>query len=150
MPICTLPVLTGKIYVVNSPALISAAMRSRALSMLPFIELFSANALGMSEVEKAKLKDPAYIPTALQPIHESLMKEPLRELAGAGLRRIAADLNSVGPSHVPDTLGWLRDAMGQAVVAALYGEKNPMTPEVHRHVWCVSAGRGGCCNPAVR
>ncbi|KXX78948.1 Cholesterol 7-alpha-monooxygenase [Madurella mycetomatis] len=135
MPICTLPVLTGKIYVINSPTLISAAMRNKALSMFPFVELFSANALGMSEVEKAKLKDPAYLTTAMQPIHESLMREPLREMARAGLKRIAADLNSVGSSDVPDALGWLRDVICQAVVAAIYGEKNPMTPEVHRHIW---------------
>ncbi|GAB1320360.1 hypothetical protein MFIFM68171_10570 [Madurella fahalii] len=135
MPICTLPVLTGKIYVINSPALISAAMRSKALSFYPFIQLVSPNAVGMSEVEKAKLKDPAYIPTATEPIHGSLMGEPLRELAGAGLKRIAVDLNSIRSEDITNGLGWLRDVMSQAVMAAIYGEKNPMTPEVHRHIW---------------
>ena len=45
LPICTLPVLNGKLYVINSPSLISAAMRSKDLSFVPFSVEFSAGAV---------------------------------------------------------------------------------------------------------
>lgn len=142
MPICTLPVLAGKIYVINSPALISAAMRSRTLSFDPFVEQFSTNALGLSEREKERFRDPAYISLATQPIHASLTGEPLRELAVAALKRIAADLNGIRRGDDPKGLDWLRDVVSQAIMGAIYGQKNPMTPEVHRHIWCVILTRG--------
>lgn len=43
LPICTLPMLNGKLYVINSPNLISSAMRSKDLSFDPFVLEFIVN-----------------------------------------------------------------------------------------------------------
>ncbi|KAL2024713.1 hypothetical protein VTK56DRAFT_6914 [Thermocarpiscus australiensis] len=137
MPICTLPVLNGKLYVVNSPALISAAMRSRDLSFDPFVEMFSKNALGLSDAEAARLLEPGFLASAMQPIHPAMTGEPLREMAAKGLERIAVDLNGIGSgawTEIPNVADWLRDVVSQAMMVAMYGEKNPITPDVLRDI----------------
>ncbi len=148
VPICTLPVLHGKLYVINSAALISAAQRSQTLSFYPFVELFSQNALGLSKREVERFSEPGYIAAASKPIHPSLMGEPLRDLVFAGLTKIAAEFNAIGAGEGlkdRDVIGWLREVLSQAVMVAVYGEeKNPMTPEVHSNVWCVWKDKGWC------
>jgi len=47
LPICTLPMLNGKMYLINSPGLIAAGMRNRDLSFDPFSLEFAEGLLGI-------------------------------------------------------------------------------------------------------
>jgi hypothetical protein len=38
MPICTLPMLIGKMYFVNSPGLVSAVFKARTLNFDPYLK----------------------------------------------------------------------------------------------------------------
>lgn len=67
MPICTLPVLADKVYVINSITMISAGLRSPNLSFDPFMALFFKNTLAASDEAMARFKDPEYVPSALKP-----------------------------------------------------------------------------------
>jgi len=49
MPICSLPMLNGYIYVINDSALISAAMRNRNSSVDPFTLEFATGSMGMTQ-----------------------------------------------------------------------------------------------------
>lgn len=55
LPICTLPVLAGKLYVINAPGLISAAMRSKDLSFDPFAIEFSAGSVRITYLFSSSL-----------------------------------------------------------------------------------------------
>ncbi|KAK3302292.1 monooxygenase-like protein [Chaetomium strumarium] len=146
LPICTLPVLDGKLYLINSVPLISAGLRSQNLSFDPFIELFSKNALGVSQREMDRFReDPGYLPSVTKAFHPSLSGEPLRGVAGKALGQIAAELNRIGRGgggggdgeahEIPNVADWLRDVMSQAIMMALYGSNNPVTPDVLDDVW---------------
>lgn len=140
MPICTLPVLNEKIYLVNSVALISAAGRSKNLSFYPFVAQFFQKAAGLDGEAADRFNDFEFMLAAAKPIAPSLSGAPLRGATVAGLSRIAADLNAIKTGRGLETTNvtnWLRDVLGQAMMVAVYGEKNPMTLEVHSSVWCV-------------
>lgn len=141
MPICTVPVLGGKLYVINSPTLISAAVSCPSMSFDPFILVFARNVQAVSKEDMQRLKDPEYMHTAKKPFHPSMSGEPLREVIGAALGEIAGELDGLGYGgevcEVPDIGNWLKNVISQAVMAALYGDKNPMTLERLDDVWWV-------------
>ena len=145
MPICTLPVLGDKVYVINSITMISAALRCPNLSFDPFMVIFSKNALAASDEAMARFDDPEYIPLSLKPFVSSMQGEPLRGVVDAALRIIAGTLNRLGTGggvvEIPHVGDWLTQAIAEAVTAALYGSNNPITLGRLDDLWCVPRPR---------
>ncbi|KAK4123859.1 hypothetical protein N657DRAFT_671896 [Parathielavia appendiculata] len=139
MPICTLPKLAGKRYVLNSPALISAAMRCPTLSADAGVALVSKNGLGASDAEMERLRDPKYIEALRKVVCTAMSGEPWRRVAGAALREIAEDTNQLGLGggicEVPHAGDWLQDVLSRATMTALYGRRNFTRAERIHDVW---------------
>lgn len=147
MPICTLPVLGGKMYVINSPLLVQQGLKSRTLSFAPFVLEFAQRQLNLknSTVRKMRLYDDTLGETfhsySLNSIHTGLMgKETLHDLTLSVLRWEAERLNAMvgrdeGASCEIDNLWlFLREFMTKATAAAFFGTDNPFNddPELIR------------------
>jgi hypothetical protein len=133
--------LGGRVYLINSVTLISAALRCTSLSFDPFIVLFSQNALAASAEDMERFKDPEYLHNAKKPFYPSMSGEPLRGVISAALKKISGELNGLatggGVCDVPGIGDWLRDTISQAIMAGLYGSHNPITLERLQDVWWV-------------
>lgn len=136
MPICTLPMLNGKLYVINSPSLIQAALRNNDISFDPFIIEFSKTMFGQNEKQIEILSRPAVMKELLGLIHSSLLGEPLHRLNVVALEKLMGHINLIQPKgsvDITDAFIWIRDMMTEATAVALFGEKNPITTE-HAHL----------------
>jgi cytochrome P450 len=136
LPICTLPMLGGKMYIINSPTLIQAAMRSRNISFDPFSLEFASGALGMTkhhiETFEPEMDNINHV------IHSSLSGDPVYMMNARALKDVARTLNDIKPGAiflVNDLFAWLRELMSMATMIALFGEKNPIDREVISLVW---------------
>ncbi|KAF5000057.1 hypothetical protein FGRMN_2068 [Fusarium graminum] len=138
MPICTLPVLNGKLYVINSPDLIQSALRNNDISFGPLFTEFAVGMWGLSENAVKLLKDETNVKGGLSIIHTTLMGEPLYKLELNALRAFAVHLNRIQTQEtldIPDVFMWLRDTLTQTAATALFGEKNPITLEDSKLLW---------------
>jgi hypothetical protein len=81
--------LTGKLYVLNSPALISGAMRCPTLSADWLVVMFSKNALAASQGKLERMKDREYIQEMRKVVYSSLNGDALKPATGVALREIA-------------------------------------------------------------
>jgi hypothetical protein len=139
LPVYTLPGLTSKLYVLNSPALISGAMRCPTLSADWLVVMFTKNALAASRRDLERLKDREYIQAMRKVVYASLNGEALRPAIDVALREVAEDFNQLGLGggvcEVPNVGDWLQDVLSRATNTAWYGSKNPITPELMRDVW---------------
>ncbi|KAF5676132.1 7-alpha-hydroxycholest-4-en-3-one 12-alpha-hydroxylase [Fusarium heterosporum] len=138
MPICTLPVLNGKLYVINAPDLIQSALRNNDISFDPFLVEFSVGMWGLSENAANCIKDETNLKGGLTIIHTTLMGEPLYRLTLNSLRALMAHLNRIEPHetlNIPDVFMWLRDIVTQTTATALFGEKNPITLDDSELLW---------------
>jgi hypothetical protein len=126
MPICTLPILNGKMYMITSPELISASLKARTMSFEPIL---------FSQLQK------------LCPVSDSAMKTFMShefsarwnkiiwsKMAGLDLLRLNVEvLNSIfkqldelpHDTAIPDAYIWFRDLLSTATISALLGSKNP-------------------------
>lgn len=139
LPITALPLPTSTLYVVNSPALMTAVLKHKHMSLDEFIEVFSVNALGLSREERERFKQPGYMSFLLKPVYPAFSGEALRQTAGRAGRAVAGVLNRIGGDgdgvEVEDVTEWLREVVCQAVMVGLYGERNPVTVELQRGIW---------------
>ncbi|KAI5460810.1 cytochrome P450 [Mariannaea sp. PMI_226] len=131
LPICTLPMLSGKLYVINSPGLVSAAMKNKDLSFDPFSLEFSSGAMGLTKEHIRLYSKPGTIEKIYNVIHMSLTGENLGKMTIVGLDEISLILNAIptDESRIPNSLEWFRRPMFNTVMKCLYGEKNPFGEE---------------------
>ncbi|KAK4106331.1 cytochrome P450 [Parathielavia hyrcaniae] len=122
LPICTLPELTGKRYVLNSPTLISAAMRCPNLSPNLSVMLICKNGLAANAAELERLKEPGYI-------------EALRKTIAGHLNRLGLDGGGGGVCEVPHVGDWLMDVLSLLTMTAFYGSRNPIRGDRLRDIW---------------
>ncbi|RGP67299.1 7-alpha-hydroxycholest-4-en-3-one 12-alpha-hydroxylase [Fusarium sporotrichioides] len=137
-PIATLPMLNGKLYVINSPDLIQSALRNNDISFVPFILESSQAMWGLSDNAMASISVEANLKGGMQLIHSTLGGESLHKLNGNSLSRFMTYLNRVKPGQthqVTDTYLWLRDMLTDASATALFGSKNPITVDKMHLVW---------------
>ncbi|CAM1505894.1 Fc.00g115310.m01.CDS01 [Cosmosporella sp. VM-42] len=136
LPVCTLPMLHGKMYVINSPDLVISAMRNIDVSFDPFLIEFSAGMLGLSD-KLVKIIEKKHVMDGLMHIiHTSLMGEPLYKMNVVALTNLMKTLNGIGPDSmiaVSDSWTWTQELMAVATMEALFGEKNPYKAE-HVHL----------------
>ncbi|TDZ36373.1 25-hydroxycholesterol 7-alpha-hydroxylase [Colletotrichum spinosum] len=126
-PICTLPMLNGKGYVITDPGLALAAFRSRNLSLGPLISEMIARITGLSDDCMDIYNSVAFQAQWNKIVHSTLTGEQLRLINIAGLRDLANALNAVpgGGLDIPDLYLWTRSTMTRATTSALYGDENP-------------------------
>ncbi|KAM0273895.1 hypothetical protein ACHAQH_008157 [Verticillium albo-atrum] len=138
MPICTLPMMNGKMYVINSPSLITAAMRNTDISFDPFLLEFSAGIIGMTTKHIRIMEPEPTMKSLMHAIHSGLMGDPLHRMNVAALENLALTLNGIKPGAalaVADSFLWLRELMTVATLTALFGQKNPIAPEHVHLMW---------------
>jgi len=68
VPIATLPMVNGKMYMINSPALVQSAYRAKNLSSDPFMIEFAQATLGVSDEAMKSVKRPEFIPAFVKGI----------------------------------------------------------------------------------
>ncbi|RKL04783.1 hypothetical protein BFJ71_g3564 [Fusarium oxysporum] len=138
MPICTLPMLNGKVYIINSPDLIQSALKNNDISFDPFLVEFSKAMWGLSQNAGDLISDKEYLKTGLSIIQSTLMGEPLHRLNLSALTRLMTYLNPIRPGEeldAPDAFIWLRDILTDATATALFGAKNPLTVDKAHLMW---------------
>jgi len=149
VPICTLPMVGGKIYQINSPALISSAMRNKDLSFAAHAKKWAVGAIGLTERQFQLIM--SQYDELNHTIHSSLTGKDLYQMNTMALRDVADTLNAIRPEselHVPDVFLWLRDLMSLATMKALFGEKNPMTSKTVENLWYVASALRNCMHPS--
>ena len=142
MPICTLPILGGKIYVVNSPEFAHAVIRNRSLNFEPLITDFIRRLADISDKAMEIYEDPAFSAPWMKVVYSSMTGESLRSLNATALKVVTGTLNEL-PSEgivVPDLYVWARDLVTMASTTSLMGSKSPWRsdPRLINAYWCVS------------
>jgi hypothetical protein len=138
LSIATLPVLNGKVYVLNSPALYQAAMRSPDISFDPFLVEFTQPTFGLSDRLVEIISRPDVLESMLSVIKETMMGEPMLRTSLAALMPLMSMLNNIDteePLVVPDTMSWMKRDFTVATAIALFGEENPLAAEHIHHLW---------------
>ncbi|KAJ0164669.1 7-alpha-hydroxycholest-4-en-3-one 12-alpha-hydroxylase [Colletotrichum tanaceti] len=145
MPICTLPMLHGKMYVANSPSLIAAAMRHADISFEPFqIEATSA-VLGLPPHHKAKFLRPGVLHRVETTMASNLRLDPLRRMNFAALQHMAGNLNAIDAAsalRLSDGFDWIKGVLSMATTTALYGKENMWDAENLEDLWTFEKGIG--------
>ncbi|KAK0646535.1 cytochrome P450 [Cercophora newfieldiana] len=143
-PICTLPMLGGKIYLINSPSLIAAAMRNRELSFDPFAIDFAEGLLGIErKYVDGLFATPGWVQTMTDTIHAALAGENVRAMKAACYREVAKTLNGYERGQtmeVANSYEWLALMVPRAFTRALFGEKNPFDDRSIQAVWDFDLG----------
>ena len=121
--------LNGKMYIIYSPTLISAAMRSKDLSFEPFILEFAAKIVGLSKRQVELVSHGTEIDRVTNLMHSALTSASLSKMVARGLVAVKEALNSIGPEaplKIPDVSVWVGDIMAHAAMKGLYGNNNPI------------------------
>ncbi|TLD34163.1 hypothetical protein PspLS_01194 [Pyricularia sp. CBS 133598] len=133
-PICTLPMLAGKMYVIYSPAMIQAAMRSRDLSFLPFAEHWSEDVVGIQKDHLALVMP--HMERLSHNFWTGTSGDNLARLNVAALRELAGELNAVpassgveGALRIANLSVWIRRVISLSTFRAIFGERNPLGEE---------------------
>ncbi|KAH8682620.1 cytochrome P450 [Xylariales sp. PMI_506] len=126
-PIYTLPILGGKLYVINSPELAQSAIRSRTLNFEPYVTEFIRNMTKTSAAAMEIYENPDFFSQWHQIVYSSLTGQHLMGINLATLQTLTKSLNEVPRDGlaVPDIFLWMRDLMTLASTNSLLGDKNP-------------------------
>jgi hypothetical protein len=132
------PILNGKLYIINSPALVQAALRAPEISFEPFMKEFTEGMLGLNERQAALINDRPRMDELLQILHGSMMGAPLQKVNANVLGYLAGVLNDMPrdrPLQVDDSFLWLRNLLTTATGVGLYGKHNPLRDEGIDQLW---------------
>lgn len=151
MPVYSLPMPAGKLYVVNTPELITAVMRnSKTLLFGPFATKNHRRLFGVSAEAEAMAQDNVDLSRGQWGLwHEAVNASHVALNPGEGLNElnrqmIAGVTTSFGDlqqhtSHEPFQIGlldWLRTELTKIVTAASYGPSNPFAdPNIGEAFW---------------
>ncbi|KAK3365839.1 cytochrome P450 [Lasiosphaeria ovina] len=147
-PAYTMKILNMKTYVVTSPGLSHAALRSRQMSLEPLSATVAARMLGLSKSANRHLgvdQNGKFIGsdalterrlefTRMLSTGSATLEEPSRVASSA----VASSVNLVGTDwQSRDLFKWLRDVITMGTVAGLYGPKNPIAldPSLAEDIW---------------
>ncbi|KAL6355413.1 hypothetical protein LRP88_11002 [Fusarium phalaenopsidis] len=100
LPICTLPMLHGKMYIINAPDLITAAMKNGDISFDPFLLEVPVGLFGLSKKLSDIIEQRHVIDGLLNVIHFTLMGDHLSRMNITALIKMMQTLNDVGPRPV--------------------------------------------------
>jgi hypothetical protein len=145
MPICTLPILGGKLYVINSPDLASSVIRSRTLSFEPYVTDFIRKMTGIGDAAMKIYENPQFFSQWLKIVYSSLTGDHLLRVNSAALKVLTSSLGDIPANGtvVPDLFLWTRDLMTLASTTSLMGRKNPWKSDLR----LFNAYWYGLCHP---
>lgn len=139
-PICTLPVLNKKIYVINTSPAIQAGMRNKLLTLANH-KAEIAKSLGQSPEVIHRLMEGTADEEIYKVTISSLTGENLVNLNKMALSYISDYLNAVEPGspvEIDNLFSWSRDLIGIATTWGLYGKNNPYRERELVHcIWYV-------------
>lgn len=133
MPIATLPMLNGKLYVITDPVMVQNAFRNKRLSFDPFALEFAQRMLGVSDETMVPVrftgdeKNPGFLSEFVHEIHGAMVGQHLLRMNADALNGVARAINGLGKTFEIDNLFyWVRDMMTVATCDALLGAHNPV------------------------
>ncbi|OHW95334.1 prostacyclin synthase [Colletotrichum incanum] len=127
VPILTLPMLSGKVYVVNDPELAQAALRNRSLSFDPFLRDLVKGMANTSAETMKTWDDPAFYGRWVKILYGGMAGQSLLGLNISAVGKVAASMNEIGDDVVVENLyRWNRQMFTLASTDSLYGSMNPM------------------------
>lgn len=141
LPIATLPMLNGKVYVIWSPVLAQAALRNPDMTFDVFALEFAQRVFGASDDAVARLRGERndggvaagdHMRRILHPLKAALAGQHLFRMNVKALNYVAERLNAIDPAgglEVENLYDWLRQLMTMATAEALYGAQNPARKE---------------------
>ena len=149
LPIYTLNMLNGKVYVVTSPELVNAVNRhSKALAFNPFIAELGKRITGHDEVTSQIVQHnlngeqgSGYVIEVHDGIVAALAPgKNLENMTGAMLREAATCLEALEKDNEVDLFAWTRYMMTMCSTRAVYGPENPFNkiPDLVDAFWFVS------------
>ncbi|THY99138.1 cytochrome P450 [Aureobasidium pullulans] len=154
-PICTIPLLTGKAYVVGCPSTIQASFRNRDISFAPFAIEFVDRMDVLSQAAKKAYAEGLH-EAVIKTFHSTMNGASLRKMNVVALQEVARLLpgGATEPAdpqtgcqttsvQVEDVWVWLRDIMTISTTTALFGKKNSpwlKHPSLVKTYWGYEAG----------
>lgn len=141
LPICTLPLLNKKMYVINTAPLVQSAMRNKTLEFGARIEEI-AQAMGVDVTITRRLVRENAIEEISKITIAALSGDNLLNMNLNALHYIGDRFNAVKPGspvEISDFYHWTRDIIGTATTRALYGEHSPFNNhELVDSIWSVT------------
>ncbi len=137
-PIATLPVVTGKIYLITSPALAREAFRSCNLAFEPLsiepgsrIFRFSKGAIDSStRTDQRCTATPSAREQLNFALHDGLTRSNFQKLILASLNRFSFAINGMGQvTELESLYGWIRKTIALATSRALFGAEDPLNKD---------------------
>ena len=135
-------------YVITDPALVQSALRSKDLSLEPFMIGFAQSMLGLSDETMQPVrynpldeKEPTLLGDMFQAIHKSMSGVNLYRMNAEALNYVAGTFNNLGDVTEQHSLWmWLRDTLTLATSTALFGSHNPLIhkPQLRQDLWYVT------------
>ncbi len=162
LPIYTLGMLNGKVYIVTSPTLVSAVNRSsKVLAFNPFIAQLGKRITGHDETTSRIVQHnlngengSGYVIEVHDAIVTALAPgKNLEKMTEAMLWEASAYLDKLKDQEV-DLFGWTQQMVTMCSTRAIYGPKNPFNsdPNLTTAFWFVAASCNGdyCCSDFIR
>jgi len=144
MPIATLPMINGKLYVLNDPTMAQAAFRHKNLSFDAFTLEFVQRIVSVSDESMVPVrfagdgKTPSFLHQLVKELHGAMTDKYLNKMNANALNSVALAVNGFGKTFEPDSLFyWLRTMMTLATSDTLYGSHNPLKfdPSLENALW---------------
>jgi hypothetical protein len=133
MPVATLPMIDGKLYMITDPTMAQAAFRHKNLSFDPFTLEFAQRMLSVSDETMIPVrfagdeKTPSFLHEFVKELHGSMVEKHLNKMNGNVLHTVAVTINEFGKTFETNSLYyWLRTMMTLATSDALFGSHNPL------------------------
>lgn len=129
MPIASLPMLNGKMYVVWDGSLVQSIYRNRDLSFGPFVMDFAQRMLDYDDEADKMVRGPKFLEEFVASNHEGMSGSNVHRMNANALKYVAAKLHEINDEDglsIPNLFLWTRDIMTEATCEALYGPANPL------------------------
>ena len=149
LPIYTLNMLNGKVYIVTSPELVSAVNRnSRALAFNPFIAQLGKRITGHDEATSRIVQHnlngeegPGYVTEVHDGVVAALSPgKGLENMIEPMLKQATTYLNALDKDIEVDLFDWTRKMITMCSTQSIYGPENPFNKSPHYAdlFWCVT------------
>lgn len=125
-PAYTLPMLNGKMYIINDPSLISAAFRARTLSFDPLLLTTIKYMIPISEEASNVFKSDEFFHPWSKVIYSKMNGTELLKMNVVVLSDIFDKINHLPQNmEVENTFVWFRSLLTLSTITSLLGRDNP-------------------------
>ncbi|RYP11199.1 hypothetical protein DL765_007852 [Monosporascus sp. GIB2] len=126
MPACTLPMASGKMYVLNSPELVTAAFKARTLSFGPHVRSMTKYIIPISQSASDEYCTPEFYQPWSQIFYSVMTGPELVKMNATVLTDLFSQINNFPQNmEVEDTWIWHRNMFTNSTISALLGKENP-------------------------